>query len=58
MQEYGNVGRVFGWLEVAFLELSIVLCSGIFMLWAIAAACRRGAKGLHTGTAPISIVFG
>ena len=52
------MGRVFGWLEVAFLELSIVLCSGIFMLWAIAAACRRGAKGLHTGTAPISIVFG
>ena len=58
MQEYGNVGRVFGWLEVAFLALSIVLCTIIFLLWATTAARRKGARGLHTFTSPIAIIFG
>ncbi len=58
MQEYGNVGRVFGWLEVAFLGLSIVLCINLFLLWAITAARGRGARGLHTFTAPVSMIFG
>ena len=57
-QEYGDVGRIFGWLEVAFLGLSILLCTAVFVLWAVAAACRRGARSLYTFTALISIIFG
>ena len=61
MQEYGGVGVVFGWLEAAFLGLSLVLALAIFAFWAYAAACRRCGKSallLHTVTAPLSIIFG
>ena len=58
MQEYGDVGQIFGWLEVAFLGSSIVLCIIVFLLWVITAARGRGARGLHIFTAPLSIIFG
>ncbi len=45
MQEYGDVGQIFGWLEVAFLGSSIVLCIIVFLLWVITAARGRGARG-------------
>ena len=52
------MGRVFGWLEVAFLGLSIVLCLAASVLWAVTAARRRDARGLHLITALLSITFG
>lgn len=61
MQEYGGVGVVFGWLEAAFLGLSLVLALAVFAFWAYAAACRCSGKSallLHTATAPLSIIFG
>lgn len=58
MQGYGAVGHVYGWLEAAFLGLSIVLAVAILLLWAITVACRKRALLLQSLTGPISIIFG
>ena len=57
-QQYGAVGRVFGWLECALLCLSIVLCVAVFLPWAVTVPSTRRARLLHAITGPLSITFG